>query len=237
MSVHLERAIKKLKKHLLVLGGRVEENVRLAVESIIARDGELAKQAIANDEAIDQIEVDIEEEALKMLALYQPVASDLRFITAALKINNDLERIGDVAVNIGERGLYLCEQPPVTVRLDFAAMAEKTQDMLKSSLDALVNVSASLGREVCACDDEVDAMNREMYELVKDSMHKHPGEIDSLVHLLSVSRHLERIADLATNIAEDLIYLVEGEIVRHRTEDYCKAAADYAQKSKTGQGE
>jgi phosphate transport system protein len=237
MSVHLERAIKKLKKQLLVLGGRVEENVHLAVQSVIAREGELAKQAIANDNEIDQLEVDIEEESLKMLALYQPVAIDLRFIAAALKINNDLERIGDVAVNIGERGLYLSEQPPVTLQLDFASMALKAQQMLKSSLDALVNVSANLAREVCAADDEVDAMNREMYELVKDNMHKHVDELDSLIHLLSVSRHLERIADLATNIAEDVIYLVEGEIVRHRTEDYRKAAAADTQKGKTSQGE
>ncbi|MFO7973085.1 MAG: phosphate signaling complex protein PhoU [Candidatus Hydrogenedentota bacterium] len=237
MSVHLERAIKKLKKHLLVLGGRVEENVRMAVQSVIARDGELAKQAIANDDEIDQLEVDIEEEALKILALYQPVAIDLRFIAAALKMNNDLERIGDVAVNIGERGLYLSEQTPVTLQLDFATMAEKTQQMLKCSLDSLVNVSAGLAREVCASDDEVDAMNREMYELVKESMHNHADEIDSLIHLLSVSRHLERIADLATNIAEDVIYLVEGEIVRHRTEDYRKTAATYTQKDKAGQGE
>ena len=194
MSIHLERAIKKLKNHILVLGGRVEENVRLAVQSVIARDGELARQAIANDDAIDQLEVDIEEECLKMLALYQPVAIDLRFIIAVLKINNDLERTGDEAVNIAERGLYLSEQSPVNVHLDFAAMADKAQQMLKMSLDSLVNVSASLARRVCLA--------------------------DSLSHLLNVSRHLERIADLATNIAEDVIYLVEGEIVRHRTEDY-----------------
>jgi len=220
MSIHLERAIKKLKNHILVLGGRVEENVRLAVQSVIARDGELARQAIANDDAIDQLEVDIEEECPKMLALYQPVAIDLRFIIAVLKINNDLERTGDEAVNIAERGLYLSEQSPVNVHLDFAAMADKAQQMLKMSLDSLVNVSASLARRVCLADDEVDALNREMYGLVKQSMHAYPVDIDSLSHLLNVSRHLERIADLATNIAEDVIYLVEGEIVRHRTEDY-----------------
>ena len=225
MSIHLEKAIKSLKKNILVLGGRVEENVRLAVQSVIARDGEVAKQTIANDDAIDQLEVDIEEECLKTLALYQPVAINLRFIIAVLKINNDLERIGDEAVNIAERGLYLSEQPPVKVHLDFASMADKVQDMLKWSLDSLVNLSPGLARKVCADDDAVDALNREMYGLVKQSMHEHSGDIDSLSHLLSVSRHLERIADLATNISEDVIYLVEGAIVRHRPEDYLADAA------------
>jgi phosphate transport system protein len=166
------------------------------------------------------MEVEVEESCLKILALYQPVAIDLRFIIAVLKINNDLERVGDLAVNIAERAIFLATQPEVNVELDFTTMAVKTQEMLKKSLDALVNLNAGLAREVCACDDEIDAINRQMYLTVQDAMNTHPDQIEPLTHLLSASRHLERIADHATNIAEDVIYMIEGEIVRHKTEEY-----------------
>jgi len=166
------------------------------------------------------MEVDVEEECLKILALYQPVAIDLRFIITALKINNDLERIGDLAVNIAERSEFLARQPEVHVPLDLEKMTEKTQSMLTKSLDALVNMDCDLAHQVCAADDEVDAMNRQMYLTVQDGIRQHPEQLESLIHLLSASRHLERIADHATNIAEDVIYMAEGQIVRHRAEDY-----------------
>lgn len=220
MSQHLQREIEKLKRLILSLTAVVEDRVRQAVKSVKERNEDIAQKVISGDMEIDQREVDIEEECLKLLALHQPVAADLRFIVAVLKINNDLERISDLAVNIAERAAYLARQPKIDVPFDFPLMAEKAQTMLRMSLDALVNWQPSLAMEVCAMDDEVDAINRDMYNQVKDEIRQHPENLDSLIHLLSVSRHLERIADHATNVAEDVIYMVEGKIVRHRAEDY-----------------
>jgi phosphate transport system protein len=220
MPVHLQREIENLKKKILSLGAKVETAVREAMLSLETRDAGLAQRIIENDFKIDQAEVEVEEDCLKILALHQPVAIDLRFIVAVLKINNDLERIGDLAVNIAERAAFLATQPKVSVSLDFAGMARKTQLMMKKSLDALVNLSVALANEVCACDDEIDAMNRRMYIAVQEAIHTYPEQVESLMHLLSASRHLERIADHATNIAEDVSYMIEGKIVRHKTEDY-----------------
>ena len=178
----------------------------------------MARQVIENDIEIDQTEIDVEEECLKILALHQPVAIDLRFIVAVLKMNNDLERIGDLAVNIAERALLLNEQVKIDFPFDFSGIAEKTQRMLRSSLDAMVNLNPPLAREVCALDDEVDAINRKMYDQVKAAIQEHPENVDSLIALLSVSRYLERIADHATNIAEDVLYMIEGHIARHGRE-------------------
>lgn len=220
MPKHLQREIENLKKKILSLGARVETTVHDAMRSIETRDAALARKIIEEDIQIDQTEVEVEEECLKILALYQPVAIDLRFIVAVLKINNDLERIGDLAVNIAERSSYLAGQPEVNVSFDFAQMSEKTEAMLNKSLDALVNLSSQLAHEVCMSDDAIDNMNRQAYLRVQEAIRKHPDQMSSLIHLLSVSRHLERIADHATNIAEDVIYMIDGEIVRHKTEDY-----------------
>lgn len=220
MSIHLQRSLQDLNKRILVLGSVVEESVRKAVQAIESRDSETAAQVIDGDNEIDQLEVELEEECLKILALYQPVAADLRFIVATLKINNDLERVGDLAVNISERAVYLATQKPVNAVLNFHLMATRAQTMLAKSLDALVRVDPVLARQVLASDDEVDAMNREMYIQIQGAIRKFPDEIEPLIHLLSVSRHLERIADLATNIAEDVIYLAEAQIVRHQAESY-----------------
>jgi phosphate transport system protein len=220
MPQHLQREIENLKKKILALAARIEEAVQKATLSIEERDRETAAGVIDNDVEIDHTEVEIEEDCLKILALYQPVAIDLRFIVAVLKINNDLERIGDLAVNIAERAEFLATREPVAVSLDFVTMAEKAQLMLKKSLDALVNLSGQTAQQVLTSDDEVDAMNRQMYLKVQQGLRDKPDQIESLVHLLSVSRHLERIADHATNIAEDVIYMIEGQIVRHRAEQY-----------------
>jgi phosphate transport system protein len=220
MPKHLQTEIENLKKKILRLGARVENAVREAAVSLEERDAALAGQVIENDIEIDQAEVEIEEECLKILALHQPVAIDLRFIIAVLKINTDLERIGDLAVNIAERAAFIATVPKVNVFFDFLTMAQKAQDMLKKSLDALVQLNTKMARQVCAADDEVDAINRQMYHLFKDAVRKNPNQIESLVHLLSASRHLERIADHATNIAEDVIYMIDGQIVRHKTEIY-----------------
>jgi len=225
MSMHLRAEVERLKKKILHQGAVVEDDVRKAVWAVDRRDAALAAEVIENDIHIDQTEVEIEEDCLKVLALYQPVAIDLRFIIAILKINNDLERIADLAVNIAERAAYLATRDPVAFPFDFPTMAEKTQTMLTQSLDAMVNLDCDLAEEVCQADDEVDAMNRRMYATVERGIKERPDQADILIHLLSISRHLERIADGATNIAEDVIYMVKGEIVRHRTEDY-RAARD-----------
>lgn len=212
----LPREIDKLKARILVLSGEVEDTVRQAVECIAGRDLELARQVIDHDSVIDQAEVDLEEECLKLLALYQPVAVDLRFIVAVLKINNDLERIGDLAANIASRALQLGLQPSHDPPFDFDHMAQAVRSMLRRSLDALVNMDPVLAHEVCASDDEVDRINREMYREVERRLGERPEEAGRLILLLGVSRLLERIADHTTNIAEDVIYLTTGEIVRHR---------------------
>jgi len=220
MPLHLQREIEKLKKQLLSLSALAEESVFRAVKSLRDRDRDLAQAVIDDDIVIDQMEVDIEEECHKILALYQPVAFDLRFIIAVLKINNELERIGDIAVNIAERVVFLATQEEVDIPFDFAGMVEKVQAMLRNSLDSLVNLDAEMAYGVCMADDEVDAINRQMYDQVKDGIRQHPEHLESLIHLLSVSRHLERIADLASNIGEDVIYMITGGIIRHRTEEY-----------------
>ena len=220
MTIHMKREIEKLKKKLSALCEVVEKSFLQAVQSIKTRDAKLARKVIEADTQIDHMEVDVEEECLKMLALYQPVAIDLRFIITVLKINNDLERIGDLAVNIAERSEYLAGQQEIDVPLDLEKMAEKTQSMLKSSLQALVSMNCELARKVCAADDEVDAMNRQMFLILQDRIRTHPEQTEPLIHLLSASRHLERVADHATNIAEDIIYMIEGQIARHKTEDY-----------------
>lgn len=219
---HIAKAIDDLKRDLIGLGSRVEENVREAIEALAKRDVTLAKHVIEGDHSVDDLEVEIEEECLKILALHQPVAIDLRKIVAALKITNDLERIGDLAVNIAERSEFISSQPAPSVVLDFPLMCQKAQWMLKNSLDAFVRSDTNLARQVCLADDEVDAINSQMYGQVQEGIRQEIADTEVLLHLLSVSRHLERIADLATNIAEDVIYMIDGEIVRHSVEDYVK---------------
>lgn len=220
MTAHLSKEINYLKKDLLSLCGMVEESLWQAVKSLKNRDIELAKKVIISDFEIDKMEVKVEEECLKILALHQPVAIDLRFIITALKINNDLERIGDLAVNIAERSRFLSEQKQLDMLFDFETMAEKTQAMVKKSIDSLVNIDAELAVEVCQDDDEIDEIDGQMRDQVKEQIKISPENVDILIHLLSISKHLERIADHATNIAEDVIYMIKGEIVRHKTEKY-----------------
>ena len=220
MSVHLEKEIERLKKQILALSAKVEENVYKAVRALEERSGILADEVMKGDRAVDEIEVEIEEECLKVLALYQPVAIDLRYIVTIMKVNNDLERVGDLAVNIAERAAFLATVEGPDIPLDFPLMMEKTRTMLRKSLDALMKRDAKIAHEVLAADDEIDAMNSEMYIKIQEAICRRPEQLESLIHLLSCSRHLERIADHATNIAEDAIYLMEGEIVRHGFEDF-----------------
>ena len=215
MSVHLQRAIDQLKKDLLSLCALVEEQTQIAVRALLSRDEELAHEAVCRDLEIDQREVEVEEECLKILALYQPVAADLRFIVAALKINNDLERIGDLAVNIAHKAITFACGQPMEIPFDLAGMWEKTQAMLRDSLDCLVNLDPALANAVCARDNEVDALKRAIRLKAEEMIRKNPERAPTLLTLVAVSRNLERIADHASNIAEDVIYMVEGRIVRH----------------------
>ena len=218
MRVHFQRDVEKLKRRILALSAEVESDVRAAVRAIEERNEELARRVIDREPQVNAAEVDIEEECLKILALHQPVAGDLRYIIAVLKINQNLERIGDLAVHVAERGLYLCGRPAAGIAFRLGEMADKAQAMLKKVLDAFVNLNADAAREVCGADSEIDAINRDIALKIKEAVMQAPASYDVLLQVMHIARHLERIADHATNIAEDLIYLAEGRIVRHTQE-------------------
>ncbi len=215
MPVHLQKELERLKKRILSLGAMVEERVRMAAKALEQRDSVIAEQIIATDYEIDELEVEVEEECLKILALHQPVAVDLRFLTAVVKINKDLERIGDEAVNIADCVAVISSKIPLDVALGFGPMAEKAQAMFKKSLDALVNLDLDEAFLVLTLDDEVDQIYRSISLQVKDLIRQTPDRVEYLINLLLISRYLERIADHATNIAEEVVYMIEGEIVRH----------------------
>jgi phosphate transport system protein len=219
MTQHIHRQIDALKQKILYVGTLVEEAIANAISALINRDAVMAKKVIANDAVIDRMEVEVEEECLKILALYQPVANDLRFVVATLKINNDLERMGDLAKNIAKRTSYLAGAETMEVPVDFRSMAMQAQQMVKQSLDALVNADAALARQVRDEDDEVDESRQRIRQQVLAAIRRNPERTEYLLKFNSVSKHLERLADMATNVAEDVIYMVEGEIVRHQTKE------------------
>lgn len=215
MAKHFQRELEKIKKKILSLGALVEERVRMANRAIEERNPRLAGEIIRSDHEIDEMEVELEEECLKILALHQPVAVDLRFLIAVIKINNDLERIGDQAVNIAERIETIAKRKEIGFAFDYSAMAEKAEAMLKMSLDALINMDIDLAMKVTIMDDEVDKIKEHAYDRIKKAIRANPEGTGHLINLLLISRHLERLADHATNIAEEVIYLIEGEIIRH----------------------
>lgn len=217
MSKHLRRAIDNLMQRLIALSARVEESVRLAIEAVKQNDSALAGQVIEMDDIIDQEEIDIEEECMKILALHQPVAGDLRTIVAALKINNDLERIGDLSVDIAKHAIKIVQGDLVSHSFDFSEIFSRVRGMLKSSLDSLVRTDAAVANKVLEEDDRVDELNRRICREVLSAMKEEPEKAETLVQYMHVSKRLERIGDHATNMAEDLIYLVTGDIVRHGT--------------------
>jgi len=219
MTKHFERELDWLKKELLELSALVEENVVKSIQSLKNRDERLAREVINSDDVVDHSEVALEEQCLKILALHQPVAGDLRFIVSALKINNELERVADLAVNIAERSLVIMRQKIIDAPFDFTHMAQKSRAMLTRSIDSLIKMDTALAHEVCQADDEVDEINRDVYTQVYRLIKEQPENVEILINYVSVSRHLERIADYATNIAEDVIYLVEGKIIRHQPDD------------------
>jgi phosphate transport system protein len=218
MTKHIERQIETLKERILRLGTLVEEAISKSITALINRDTALAQRVIANDSAIDAMEVEVEEECLKILALYQPVAADLRFVVAVLKINNDLERMGDLARNIAKRVTQLEGGDPYDLPPEIRTMATQAQEMVRQCLDAVVKRDPTLARQVREEDDIVDEARQRIQRRVLQGIKDHPENVENLLRINSVAKHIERIADMATNIAEDVVYMVEGDIVRHRAE-------------------
>jgi phosphate transport system protein len=215
MARHFHKELEKIKKMILSLGTMVEERVRRISSAITDRDAVVAEEIVRSDFEVDEMEVEIEEECLKIMALHQPVAIDLRFLVAVIKINNDLERIADETVNIAQRIKTMVKDQPSRFAFDYEPMAAEVEKMLQLSLDALVNMDVDTAFRVVTMDDDVDGIHRRAYQLIRDEMKQHPEQITFLINFYLISRHLERIADHATNIAEEVIYLIEGEIIRH----------------------
>jgi phosphate transport system protein len=215
MERHLDQELARLKEDLIRMAGLAETAIGQAIKSLVSRDAELARQVIASDEAINVLEVEVDDLCLRIMALYQPEARDLRFLAMALKINNDLERMGDQAVNIAERTLELLKEPLLKPLIDIPRMATIVQTMMKDSLDAFVRQDVELARSVCRRDDEVDRYDDQLFRELLTYMMEDPKAITRSVNLILISRHLERIADHATNIAEDVVYLVQGRSIKH----------------------
>lgn len=220
MSLYWSREISNLKKLILSLGAIVEEQINKSVASLIKRDIDLAEEVIVRDKEIDQLEIKIEEECLKILALYQPVAQELRFVVTVLKMNNDLERMGDLAVNIAQRTEPLSHRDKIDLMSALQVLAEKTQRMVTRSLDSLVNTDVKTAKEVMESDDEVDRLTRELRDKIIEIVKANPERVEDYFQIRTVSRNLERIADQATNIAEDVVYLCTGEIIRHHAAEF-----------------
>lgn len=221
MPMFLQRDLERLKKLALEMGTLVEENIARAVTALNTCDRSLAEEIVASDAQVDRREVEIEEECLKILALHQPVARDLRFVVTVLKMNNDLERMGDYSVNIAQRVLFFAARGRVPVPESISVMAGKVAVMVRRSLDSLVEADSKLARSVILSDDDVDQMRDDIFGVTIQEMRSDPQRIELWIQIMSTARYLERIADLATNLAQDVIYLVEGEVVRH------KPPADY----------
>jgi phosphate transport system protein len=216
---HFEEEMQALKNRLLNMGALVEERVHDATNALIERRIDTAERIIASDQDVNDLQIEIDERCLRLLALQQPMASDLRLITAAMKINADLERIGDQAVNIAEQAVRILAHPPLKPIIDLPRMAEISERMTRESLDAFVRKDAKLARAILARDDEVDQLKDQVFRVLLTYMMADPGTIERALGLILISRHLERIADHATNIAEDVIFVVEAKDVRHHHEE------------------
>jgi phosphate transport system protein len=216
---HFEQELEKLKAKLLEMSALVESAVYRSVQGVVEKNEELAQQVLKNEERINQLEIEIDEMAISLLALQAPLAADLRLITAAIKINNDLERMGDLSVSIAQSALALIREPIIRPLIDIPHIAGLAQGMVRKSLDAFVNRDAELARSVLASDDAVDNMRTASYHELISFMASNPQHIAQALYLLSVVRNLERIADHATNVAEDVLFLVKGIDVRHHNEE------------------
>ena len=219
MERHFERELDALKEHLLEMGGRAETVVLKSVEALRRRDAVLASEVFGDDRVLDRMEIDVDERCLRLLALQQPLARDLRFITAALKISNDLERVGDHAVNIAGSAVRLAELPLLKPLVDIPRMADLAAGMLHEALDAFVRHDAESARRLCRRDDEVDQLNEQVFRELVSFMIEDPSTISRAMELVLVARNLERVADLATNVAEEVVFIAEARIIKHHAEE------------------
>jgi len=216
---HFQEELDQLKARLLEMGGLAEERLRLVVRGLVERDLSCVEQVIVGDAAINQLHIEVDDRCFKLLALHQPMAVDLRAIVAAVKINTDLERVGDLAVNIGEAATRYLQHPPVKELIDIPRMAALAQEMLRDALDAYVRRDVKLARAVLDRDDGLDLLKTQVFRELLTHMLRDPATIEPSLDLILVSRHLERIGDHATNIAEDVIFMVSAKDVRHQHDD------------------
>ncbi len=218
METHFHQELSQLKSEILRMAGLVERAISNAIDSLTQRDTPLAEKTIQQDAQINEVELDIDERCLNLLALHQPMAGDLRFITSAMRINTELERIGDLAVNIAERVVSLNQEPQLKPYIDIPNMADISKKMLRDVIDAFVSGDAALARSVCERDDQVDGLNNQIFRELLTYMMEEPKTITRAVHLIIVSRYLERIADHATNIAEGVIFMAEALVIKHHAD-------------------
>ena len=216
MSVHMKKELDKLKKLIFSLGTQVDENVELAAQAFDKGDNALVEKVIQSDKNVDQLEVEVEEACLKALALYQPVAIDLRFIVAVLKMTNDLERMSDLAAGVAKNAILYNKRKNTALSISLNPLSDLVTSIVRKCIDSLLQLDAELAREVTQDDQEIDSMKKDIKTKIQDAISKEPSETESLIALLMASNRLERIGDHATNIAEDVIYMVEAEIVRHQ---------------------
>ncbi len=219
MERHIDVELRRLKEELVRMASLAEESIGQAVKALVTRDADLARQVIEGDKEINSADIGIDELCLRLLALHHPEARDLRFISMAFKINSDLERMGDLAVNIAERTLDLLKEPLLKPLIDLPRMAELAQAMVRDSLDAFVRQDAALAKQVCERDDAVDQLNDQIFRELLTYMLQDPKTITRSVGLILIGRHIERIADHATNIAEDVVFLVQGRTIKHHAAD------------------
>jgi len=231
---HFHDELSQVKVRLLTMSGEAETALRLSVEALLERNAEKAQQVIAGDKVIDGMEVDVEEACIDLLALQQPMAKDLRMLVAAIKIANDLERVGDHAVNLAQSAERLARSRPIAPEPEIIEMARLAREMLSDALEAFVRGDAAAGREVCLRDDKVDALNRSVFRILLTHMMEDPHIIGAALELFLVSRNLERVADLATNIGEDVVFLVEGKSIKHHAEDRGEARPSGVYPAATG---
>jgi len=215
MQRHFHEELDALKQTLLAMGGLVEDQIRRVMRALLERDDVIAQEVIDRDRQVNAYDIEVDEQCVNLLALHQPAAGDLRFITTAMKIVTDLERIGDQAVNIAQRALELNREPQLKPYIDLPRMADRAQRMVKESLDAFVARDTALARQVCGEDAEVDALKEQIFRELLTFMMEDPRTVSRAIRVILISRFMERVADHATNIAEMVIYLVEGKMVRH----------------------
>lgn len=215
MQRHLDEELARINEQILRMGGLVEQQIRDAMKALVDRDSELARRIIANDRTVNAMDVEIDENCVRVLALQQPTAGDLRFVTTAMKLSTELERMSDLAENIAERALELNEEPQLKPYIDLPRMANWTMRMVKETLDAFVRHDAALARKVCADDDFVDDLTEQLFRELLSFMIEDPKTIARAIRLTFIGKYIERIADHATNMAELVVYMVEGKIIRH----------------------